>query len=152
MPVLADPLDAVRREAEREQTRALWIDLHARLRLARAELATDRARGMLRRSGVRRPDTAVRQLERALSDATRLASSMGLMAPEIAVHRRVGELARPQDYRQHLRQLQDTCEALLRNAAVPRWMHRWLRTRIDVHAFQLEDLGTLEAIGVLPPR
>lgn len=152
MPVLADPLRAARREAALEQARALWIDLHARLRLARAELGTDRARALLRRSGVRRPDTAVRQLERALSDATRMAASMGLAIPEGAVHRRVGELACRQDYRHHLRQLQGSYETLLHNAAVPRWMHRWLRTRIGVHAFQLEDLGTVEATGVPGPR
>lgn len=151
-PVLTGPHTASKPEAARERARAQWIDLHARLLLAISELGSERTRELLRRNGVRRPRTAVKQLARALSNATRMAASMGLTIPLVEVHRRVGELARSQDYRYHLLQLRGAYDALLHNPVVPARMHDRIRTRLAVHAFQLEDLGTVETVFTLPPR
>ncbi|WP_293661688.1 hypothetical protein [Rhodoferax sp. OV413] len=128
-------------EAAHLQVSARWIDLQARLMLVIEEVGAEHLQCQLRSQGVRRPVTVANDLAKELKGARAMAESMGICVTDQALHRRVHELPRSLNYQFNLRELHRAYEALLADSATSDEVSGWIKSRMSIHEFQLEQFG-----------
>lgn len=129
------------RMAAHPQVVSLWIDLQVRLMLAIEEVEAAYLQAQWRAQGVRRPRTVANNLAKELKCAKARAESMDVFATDMALHQRTSMLPRSLDYQFNLRELQRTYEALLLHCVNSDEIAQWIKSRMSIHEFQLQQFG-----------
>lgn len=127
-------------EAAHLQVVSLWIDLQARLMLAIEEVESADTQAQFRALGVRKPRTVAKNLAKELKCAKVRAESMRIFVTDIALHRRTYTLPRNLNYQFNLRELQRAYEALLMHCVNSVEVAQWIKSRMSIHEFQLQQL------------
>jgi hypothetical protein len=128
-------------EAALPQVLALWIDLQARLMLVLDEVSASKLKAELRAQGVRQLGTVANNLAKELKCAKAMAESMGIVVTDEALSLRTNELTRGLSYQCNLRELQRTYEALMMESAPSKDAAEWIKCRMRIHEFQLQQFG-----------
>jgi hypothetical protein len=126
--------------AAHPQVVSLWIDVQARLFLLIEEVGTADFQTQLRALGVRRPCIAAKNLARELQSSQAMAESMNVFVTDMDLHLRTSMLPRSLNYRFNLKELQSTYGALLTYCGSSDEIANWIKSRMSIHEFQLQQL------------